>query len=310
MPEGSEVTVTAEQLSELISGSKLLDTNCLDDKKCPKNFNKFSKDLPLKVDTVSARGKILYIVLSNKSKGIWWCLWCAFAMTGKFTIDPNKSSHTKYVFRFKGKKILKSGQTITGIQHVPETTYYTPANNFIIPKCLNGQREFNVYFESVRGFSSIKLLSSQDELSKKLSELKYSFLQDPELTLKVFNCVLDKYPRKNISTLLLDAHIFSGIGNYVLAEALYRAKISPFRKTCSLTDLEVSRLYKALQFIFKWSYLSQGGLNRSILPDVKVPKRVFSFAVYRQDRDPKGNKVTHEKIPGGRTGHWVKTLQK
>jgi formamidopyrimidine-DNA glycosylase len=311
MPEGSEIAVTAEQVSALITNSKLIEAECFDQsRKCPKDFKKLQQSLPLIVDTVAARGKIIYITLTTKNKSKWFCLWCAFAMTGKFILhDQEKSKHDKYLFRFKGTKILKAGLTPTGLNLIKETTYYTPANNFIIPKSLNGKQEFNLYFESVRGFSKIELLQTPKELSKKLDGLKYSFLQDPDLSLQTFHDIINHYPNRNISSLLLDAHIFSGIGNYILAESLYKAKISPFRKISTLDKSEINRLYKALQYIFKWSYLSQGGTNHNIFPKIKVPSKEFTFAVYRQDYDPKGHKVIHEKIPSGRTGHWVKQIQ-
>lgn len=307
MPEGVEIAITAEQLSALIIDTELVDIECGADTKCP--LNKLEKDLPLMVDTVGSRGKILYITLVKKNNKLsnWWCLWCAFGMTGKFTII--ESGHTKYILRFKGKKILKAGRTATGIKLVPETTFYTPANNFIIPKGLNGQREFNIYFDSVRGFSKIELLKNPTELGEKLNNLKYSFLHDRDLTFNKFYNILKSYYRKNISALLLDAHIFSGIGNYILAESLYKARIIPYRKISTLSDLEIKRLYKSIKYIFKWSYLTQGGINKDIMPNIKVPKKPFKFAVYRQEKDPKGNKVIHKKIPGGRTGHFVENIQ-
>lgn len=305
-PEGPEVAVTAEQLSVLIKNTKLIAAECFEvGKKCPKNMDDFEDDLPLKVIKVNVRGKIIYIIL--KSADRWWCIWCAFAMTGRFALTNTK--HSRFAFKFKGKKMLKSGKTASGLDYIEETTYYTAANNFIIPNFLNGQREFIVYFESVRGFSKIELLETHDQLDCKLKTLEHSFLQD-SITVRAFANTLQKHCRKNLAAVLLDAHMFTGIGNYIVAEALYKAKLSPFRKVNSLNSTDITRLYKAIKHIMKWSYLSQGGKKENIMPGIEVPKRLFTFAVYRQNRDPKGNLVTHEKIPTGRTGHWVKKIQK
>lgn len=268
----------------------------------------FENDLPLKVTKVGVRGKIIYIILNTSDR--WWCLWCAFAMTGRFSLIDTK--YKKFAFRFKGKKLLKSDKTPTGLTFIQGTTYYTAANNLIIPKFLNGQREFILYFDSIRGFSSIELLNNLTQLTSKLSSLKYSFLQDYKnnLDIHTFANILQKYCRRNLSSVLLDAKIFTGIGNYILAESLYKAKLSPFRKISSLNSDDINKLFKSIKYVMKWSYLSQGGKNKNIMPDIKVPNKIFKFSVYRQKYDPKGNLVIHEKIPAGRTGHWVKKIQK
>ena len=44
---------------------------------------------------------------------------------------------------------------------------------------------------------------------------------------------------------LTDPHLFSGIGNAYSDEILHRAKLSPVRQTCHLSDREVARLFAA-----------------------------------------------------------------
>ncbi len=46
-------------------------------------------------------------------------------------------------------------------------------------------------------------------------------------------------------------------------------------------------------------------------PDIKLGKAKFKFNIYRQNKDPKGNKVKAEKdIIKGRTTYWVPKIQK
>ena len=45
--------------------------------------------------------------------------------------------------------------------------------------------------------------------------------------------------------------ILSGIGNYLAAEILYAAKLSPKRKLSSLDDIDIKKLTKAIKIIIK-----------------------------------------------------------
>ncbi len=114
----------------------------------------------------------------------------------------------------------------------------------------------------------------------------------------------------------------SGIGNYLVAEILYRAKISP-HKLISDFDKELSyKLSKSIKYTVKLSYISnKTGYMFNLEPyldnhkfknyhqDVEINDR-FKFLVYGKTKDPFGNNVTREKIIDGRTTHWVKKLQK
>ena len=125
--------------------------------------------------------------------------------------------------------------------------------------------------------------------------------------------------------------LFSGIGNYLVAEILYDAKISPYRTIGSLSDNEIKSLSHSIKYLTKLSYynnndgymLSFGEYSKlhkkyiddGILPvfhtDVKLDKNdEFKIKVYRQTKDPDGNTVEKdEDINKGRTFHWVKNVQ-
>ncbi len=52
---------------------------------------------------------------------------------------------------------------------------------------------------------------------------------------------------------LTDPHLFSGIGNAYSDEILHAARLSPFKPTAALSDVEVRRLYEATQAtLTKW----------------------------------------------------------
>ena len=108
-------------------------------------------------------------------------------------------------------------------------------------------------------------------------------------------------PNKEISIVLLDQGLLSGVGNYVRAEALYRAKLNPFAKLKDLTDKQLKKLLDATYYILKKVYNER--------PKRKDEKpRPFKFQVYERKVDDKGEKVIWTKQPKvGRTIYYVKS---
>jgi formamidopyrimidine-DNA glycosylase len=64
--------------------------------------------------------------------------------------------------------------------------------------------------------------------------------------------------RKKMYDFLMDQRIIAGIGNIYANEILYRAKISPFRKSSQVKDKEIEALYYAILEILKKA-LKAGG---------------------------------------------------
>src|SRR5690606_34985802 len=106
---------------------------------------------------------------------------------------------------------------------------------------------------------------------------------------------------KTISEALMNQSIFSGVGNYLKAESLYLARISPNRKVAHLSDDEFANLNQAVRSLIRESYQS-GGSTLQTYKDLYGNTGNFSsrFAVYGQKQDPKGNKVEKTKTKHGR----------
>lgn len=56
-----------------------------------------------------------------------------------------------------------------------------------------------------------------------------------------------KESARPLKALLLDQRLAAGVGNIYADEALFRARLSPFRPARSLTEEEARRLYRALR---------------------------------------------------------------
>ncbi len=80
-------------------------------------------------------------------------------------------------------------------------------------------------------------------------------------TPKIFHAAL-KRKKQPIKLALLDQKIVAGVGNIYACEALYRARISPFRRAESLQLAEVSELISALKSVLKAALASGGSSLR------------------------------------------------
>ena len=115
-----------------------------------------------------------------------------------------------------------------------------------------------------------------------------------------------------------------GIGNYLSAEILYRAKISPRKKMIDIYHDKkiVYKLANKIKYTIKLAFLTANvgylsHLDNSMStwitkfrqrikddtthkyhyhPDINIKNNIFNYDVYRQKKDPKGNPVIMDKI--------------
>jgi len=97
----------------------------------------------------------------------------------------------------------------------------------------------NIWFRDPRCFATVEFTSNDKNLKKTLDKLGPDILTD-EFSLDIWKELVEKHKQKNITSFLMNQDIISGIGNYIKAEALYYAKISPLRKTGSLNEVELT----------------------------------------------------------------------
>lgn len=87
-----------------------------------------------------------------------------------------------------------------------------------------------------------------------------------------------------IRNFLLDQRNIAGLGNIYVSEALFRAKINPFRMTNRLNYNEVAKLYRAIMETLKLA-LEAGGSSIRNYKDAQGRKGSFSLQhkVYRRE---------------------------
>ena len=167
-----------------------------------------------------------------------------------------------------------------------------------------------LFYNDIRNFGTLKVVNSQSDLNKKLKSLGPDMLEDgigPEQFYKRIH----KYGHKTIAEVIMNQKVVSGIGNYLKAECLYAAKISPHRFCCHISEKELQDLFYACRKIIRLSY-ETGGATISTYRQSNGKKGLYSrrFAVYNQKQDPFGNEVIRETTRDKRTTHWVPTVQK
>ncbi len=177
-----------------------------------------------------------------------------------------------------------------------------------------------IYFNDPRNFGNI-IISNREALTKKLNKLGADIFNSNDID-KFKNRLEKKRDDTMICTALLDQNVIAGCGNYLRAEALYIAKISPFRKIRDLSQEEIIKLFDILNQLAWYYYDEKKGRELNIInnkhklsakfkksgPSKYKPESGY-FHVYRQKEDTLGNKVLKKEI-NNRTIHYVPSIQK
>lgn len=226
----------------------------------PENFKNVINALPLNLTDILQKGKVMVFCFEKD-----WYMISRLGLTGWWYIDENKpiwiKSEPNVVFEFKNKTL---------------------------------------YYVDPLSYGTLTFYHSKEAVDKELSKLAPDYLS---ITLKELQERLNNKPtllKKTLEEVLMDQHaLMSGIGNYLKAEVLYDAKLSPFRTLNTLTEDDWKHILQSVKKITKQ-------IQKNIGNDEKY---VESMKIYGKDIDPLGNKVLHHKTKTGRTTHWVKEVQ-
>ena len=168
----------------------------------------------------------------------------------------------------------------------------------------------SVFFTDPRYFGTLKFVPGRQALVEKLRSLGPDMLSE-KVTDELFAERLGKKPDWTLAQVLMDQSVISGVGNYVRAEALYRATLSPHRPVSGTKSPELSALKAAIQSVLAEAYSRRG----ATIQDYRDPEGAEGqysqhFLVYNRKHDPHGNAVVREEAEDGRTIHWVPAIQK
>ena len=167
-----------------------------------------------------------------------------------------------------------------------------------------------VHFNDMRNFGTIKFVKGKHEMVKKLKSLGPDMLAE-DVPVHKFKKALMKRPKWSLAKALMKQTLVCGVGNYIKADSLWLAKLSPHRIVETLSDIEFADLNEAIKKVMRASYASGGATIQSYVSfDDTVGLYTQQMIVYNQKQDPEGNDVIKEKTDDGRTTHWVPSVQK
>ena len=273
MPEGAEVRIISEGLSQKVGLRKIVNIVPISGRYTKSQIpglemirEKIQSDGAVKVTGIGVKGKLIFWMLSNEM-----FLLNTLGMTGTWSKDRNHK-HARVRFDFN------EGEPI--------------------------------FFVDTRNFGTIKIIKGKRKFLEKLQSLGPDMLND-SVSFEKFSSSLDKKPHWTVAKSLMTQSVVSGVGNYVKAESLYRAKISPHRLVGSLSTKEISDLHTAVRDVLRQAYNSRGASLKDYKDtDGLEGSASLEFMVYGLKKDPFGHKVIKEKTDDGRTTHWVPDVQK
>jgi formamidopyrimidine-DNA glycosylase len=167
----------------------------------------------------------------------------------------------------------------------------------------------SVFFTDPRNFGTIAFTSNQKAIESKIRSIGPNHLAQ-NISDELFAERIRKFPESDICAALMNQSLIGGIGNYIKAEVLYRARISPKRKVKDITNEEFSRLNKATEEVVRGSFSNGGATIHSYYGmDWEEGEYPFFFQVYGRDECEAGYRVITETTSDGRTTHWVPQLQ-
>ena len=229
-----------------------------------------------------------------------------------------------------------------------EWSFYEGGSNDRVRMSVRGENEkfYKLYYSDPRNFGNLEVLSDEGEFDAKVHKLAPDVLKT-EFSDDVFVEWVGKFlgrskRRKDVLVhrMLMEQNaktgVVSGLGNYLVAEILYDAKISPFRTVGSLSESkeDMRRLSHSMKYVVKMTYYwgttgymskfdnfleaHRRGIDEGKYPDYhsdivldKRDEKKFEFKVYGKKKDFFGNLVDADRtIDPKRTTYWVPVVQK
>jgi len=298
MPEGPEVRVMTDQLWSLISKKPVLKSFQVISGRYTRhpfpNLEKFQSLLPLEINGVKCHGKLIYWQFKSADRadlelgGNPWFLLNTLGMSGRWSLTKETHAHIEITLSVREDNLVECEK---GVDDVDDLT---------------------MWFCDPRHFATLTLTQ---EPAVRMKRIGPDWLAEPPPSLELLKSkFLEKQQRSRVDQtlpkLLMDQSIFSGCGNYLKSEVLYRARLSPFRTPDTLLDEEWERLYNEMVLTIRESYSANGTtLATYASPDGKTGSYFQQLRVYNKRVDPEGREIVKIETPDKRTTHWVPGYQ-
>jgi formamidopyrimidine-DNA glycosylase len=274
MPEGPEASFLAHYINKHFQHETLTNINIVKGRYInhgpPPNFSSFVRALPLKCTNIDKKGKVIFF---HFEKG--WCLISKLGMSGWWYTPGNE----------------------------PDWKPVSPNVN------LKFGRNKDLLFSDTRNYGTMTITQDPAIIQEEYDKLAPDILQK-STNVNGFHSRLTVLQNKpSFQTKLMEDVVMeqklllSGLGNYLKAEVLYAAQISPLRKVGDVTLEEWTKFFKCAKTISRKMY-------DILLSAESGNKYLGAMKVYHHSFDPYGNPVHTHSSKTGRTTWWVPAVQK
>jgi len=282
MPELPEVETVVRKLRDLIVGKKISNIEVLN----PKSFTGDKKRLVGSiVKDVRRRAKIINIVIDDD-----FYLLTHLKMTGQYVLQDGKN---------------RSGgghPTSDWVDNLPSR------HTRVVFTFEDGSK---LFFNDMRKFGWIRQHSKQ-QLDQVYAKLGPDVIET-ELTLEYLKSQLQRRTIP-IKQAIMNNDILCGVGNIYACDSLNDSKISPFRPSKSLSDVEVKNLVFSMKKIVNMAIDRGGTTFDGMYVDVDGMAGSYQDSVLTYGREGEncyncGSLIKKEKL-GGRGTYYCPTCQK
>ena len=167
-----------------------------------------------------------------------------------------------------------------------------------------------VYYNDTRNFGTLKWARGAAKLAAKLKSLGPDMLSE-DVSHQKFQASMLRRPKKTLAEVMMDQSIIAGVGNYVKADSLWLAALSPHRAVDSLCAEEFESLNNSIKSVLRTSYKYRGATIKSYKDfDDQVGQYGNVMLCYGRKTDEDGEEIVREETKDGRVTWWVPTRQK
>lgn len=192
-------------------------------------------------------------------------------------------------FLFRGKGNIRA----LGVHHGMDGSWCKNPTRRNIVLEMNFTDGVRIFFRDSKMFGTFSFMT-EIELSSKLNRLGpdvFCIEDYPSFQERIRS--IPRIQNYQVCEMMTDQRVFSGIGNYLRSEILYRSKLHPKRKIYSLSNSEICTLFTSI-------YLTL----RDVYDD-----RYYKYVVYGQLKCPEGHDVETFQDKKKRTVWWVPSIQ-
>jgi formamidopyrimidine-DNA glycosylase len=203
------------------------------------------------------------------------------------------------IFTFSGQNALGIHLGMTGTLRVEPPSFRPEKHDHLVLR----QRERALVFRDPRQFGRVRFHHGDEPGAWMPTET-------PEIAVRAFDAkfvaeFLQRHRRAPIKAVLLLQTGFSGIGNWMADEILWRAKIRPAKKAGQLSGRERASLLRETRFVARQSMRIIGREDRDLPRGWLIHERWSASG-----KCPRDNKALRRAIIGGRTTAWCPRCQR